>query len=234
MKNINSVLSSGSATQRALIYFENLALESVKEATNVSGFLSNYEKEMLYHSFTSQPEMTLFNRFNKAYGNVIYALNKLLILRLSFDLAAESYYWMKATQIAQNTALEAVNWKFYEEAKNIKDLTGIKEFVGEIPFGKLFREDGFYYVKQQKELDICSRLPVLKDIATDKLTKVKSAIHATRLYTEEEGFNITEFEKWIDSLEFEVVTECSAISTKYEEVEIDEKYSKWFVDYFLK
>lgn len=206
MKNVNNILSDGTATQRALIYFENLCTESIKEGTGVAGFLSELEQTRLYNTFNNEPERIVFNRFRKAYHKITAALDKLLILRLEFEISAESYLWINVCQIAQNSLLETINETLFEKQENIDSNTKQpKELIKKLFIGQLYSSDGLFEIEPDIELPITEKLPIIKFATTDKLIKVKSAIHAINTYINEVGFKVKLYEDLISQVEAKTI-----------------------------
>jgi len=234
MKNVNNILSDGTATQRALIYFENLCTESIKEGTGIAGFLSNLEETKLYNTFNSESERKIFNRFNKAYHRITTALDKLLIQRLMFEVSAEGYFWVDICHKNQNTLLESINETLFKEKENIENNTvQPKEPITKLFFGQLYRDDIFFEIETNKNMPIPENLPLIKFATTDKLIKVKSSIHAINTYMNEAGFKVKQYEDLIKKVESETINLCLNIKIDYPQVQIDEQYSNWFKSYFL-
>ena len=234
MKNVNKILSDCSATQRALIYFENLCIESVKEGTGVAGFLSKLEQANLLNTFNSESEQRVYNQFYRAYQKLTTALDKLLIQRLTFEMWAESYFWIKVCDVAQTSLLETINETLFDNQTHIDyDNSQPKEAIKKIYLGQLYRCGGLFEIEPDKTLNLSEKLPLIKCATIDKLVRVKSCIHAIKTYITEVGFEIELYKDLINQEETVIINLCSSINANYSDVNIDENYSAWFKRYFL-
>lgn len=230
MKNINGILSKGLFKDRASLYFENLAINSVKEGTGEAGFLSEYEEINLFHSFDKKEERKKFNEYRNSYCQILQTLHKVHILRLQLEISAESYHWVKLTNLSNYSLLDKINELLYSQSKGI---TINDSEPKRILLGTLQIKDGFFEFENDKDLDLNRYLPLLEQVAIDKIIKVKSAIYAVEEYIESNDYDVNTHKKLLKTEEEKTINLCDYLNIKYTDISVDEDYLKWFSGYFL-
>lgn len=230
MKNINNILSKGGFNESAALFFENLAMESIKEITGEPGFLSEYEERNLLNSFNNKEAKKRFNEYDNNFFNIEIAIHKVLILQLQFETSAESYYWIRFAHFKKNKTLDEVNEIMFFQLNGI--LNNVNQSI-KIPSRKLKIQDGFFEFNNDNDLDLSELLLSLKEIVLYKLKKVKSTIHAIQTYMDECNYNVQTHQKILKKIEDETVKRCENIDIDYSSIEVEESYSRWYRTYFL-
>ncbi|RFS17357.1 hypothetical protein [Emticicia sp. C21] len=237
MKNINNILTRGSAKQRVLLYFENLFIESIDKRPGVKGFLTKEEQQRLRNSFKKKDEMILFHKYYNAYDASIVAIGKLAVLHLEFVALAASLPLLYAIHQDHRQLLETINRVYCELITNLKvEKYECESINTTLAFSSLIQsEDGFFDIEYTDDMEIISKRKSYREEAIKSLIKVKSAINAIEEYLSEMEFDIEAYNNFLKDTAEDCNKRAQIARSNifYHEIEIDKDYSIEFRNYFV-
>jgi hypothetical protein len=227
MKNLANI-TSGSAEQRATIYFENdWSVQFSK------GFLSESETTRLRCSLQKPDSVKTFFQIGRAYDNALFTLHKAAILQLHIEHTTEIYTWVNLMKDSNDMLINTVN-DFLEESNEITLTDRRKPIV----FGNLNRKDGYFEIDWDEmivgKFNFATITLPLKRRALDEIIKFKSCINSIKSYIKKSDLDIRGINTLIGEFENIVIASCETFNLDYSIVEIDEEFSEWFCDRFLK
>ncbi|MBA4852398.1 hypothetical protein [Emticicia sp. BO119] len=237
MKNINNILTKGSAKQRALLYFENLFIESLDKKTGAKGFLTQAEQQRLRNSFKKKDEIILFRKYCNAYDASIIAIGKLGIVHLEFVALAASLPLLRAIHQDHLQLLEAINLLYYELITQLKvEKYKCESINTSLAFSNLIQsEDGFFDIEYTNDMEIVTKRKSWREEAIKSLIKVKSAINAIEEYLSEMEFDIEVYNNFLKDIAEDCNKRAQIARSNifYHEIEIDKDYYSQFRNNFV-
>lgn len=228
MKNLTNI-TSGTAEQRAIIYLEN----DWSVQFDDKGFLSESENTRLKRSLQNPDSIKVFFQLGKAYDNALFTLQKAALFQLQIEHTTTIYTWVNLLKDSNDMLINTVN-DFLEESNETTPTDKRKPIV----FGNLNRKDGYFEIDWDEmivgKLSISTIILPLKRRALDEIIKFKSCINSIKSYIKKSDLDIRGINALIEEFESIVITSCETFNLDYSIVEIDEDFSEWFYDRFLK
>ena len=227
MKNLVNI-TSGTAEQRAIIYFENdWSVQFDK------GFLSESENTRLKRSLQNPDSIKVFFQIGNAYDNALYTLQKAALFRLQIEHISEICTWVNLFRNSNDMLIDSVN-DFLEESNDTSSTDKRKPIV----FGNLNRKDGYFEIDWDERIvgkfSFSTIIIPLKRRVLDEIIKFKSCISSIKSYLKKSDLDIRGINTLMEELESNVIASCKTFDLDYSIVEIDDEFSTWFSDRFLK